>query len=219
MIIHELKAIHIHIPKTAGVSFEHAIMSEILGRDTSGDIGKMPNNLKHQFSVANKQKHKQARFYVSDKDLAKQQWDTYYKFTIVRNPWDRLVSEYCWRQDRPNKKFLPETFEKFINYCAARIKDPGTLYSRRDIYYTHGLTQESYVTNNKGKIILDEIFRFEDLPTAVETLKTKLDLTFSHLKRHNSSRRKDYHEYYNKKTKDKVANIYKKDIEMFEYDF
>ena len=218
MIVHELKAVHIHIPKTAGVSLEHAIMSEILGKDTSGHIGKMPNDLKYRFSVTGKQKHKQARFYLLDDDLTKQQWESYYKFAIVRNPWDRLVSEYCWRQDRPNKKFLPGTFDEFIDYCGARIKNKGTLYSRRDIYWTHAQTQKSYVTN-KGKIILDEIFRFEHIPETIEALKGKLNLTFSRFKKYNSSKHKDYHEYYDNNTKAKVEKLYKEDIEMFGFDF
>jgi len=214
MIIHECKAIHIHIPKTAGVALEHAIMTEILGYDTSGEIGHLSDDLKIRFDLRGKQKHKQAKYYVLDNDIAQSQWDEYYKFAIVRNPWDRVVSEFHWRHSLPSRH--PSTdFKEFINYCEFRIKDIKN--KKRDIYWAHAQTQFSYITNN-NKIIIDDIFKFEELSKATQIISDKLQLSLK-LKKHNASKHNHYREYYDQKTKLMVYNLYKEDIEAFGYEF
>ena len=214
MICHELKTIFIHIPKTAGVSVTHAIMSHITGRDTSGEIGHLSSELKEQFSVRNKQKHKQARKFVPE-DISQNLWNEYYKFTFVRNPWDRAVSEFHWRHSLEKRK--PSTdFKEFLNYCGERIQDKNN--SKRDIYWTHAQTQKSYVTNHNGKLILDDTFRFEDMDNNIKIISEKLNVPIN-LKKHNSSRHHHYRDYYDEESKEMVSKLYKEDIEMFGYEF
>lgn len=214
MIIHECKAIHIHIPKTAGVSLEHAIMSQILGYNTSGEIGHLSKELKFRFELRGAQKHKQARFYVP-RDISKKLWDKYYKFAIVRNPWDRVVSEFHWRHTLPTRR--PSTdFKEFINYCESRIKD--TRNRNQDIYWTHAQSQKSYVTDKTGNVMLDEIFRFEKLSEAVSIISSKLNIPLN-MKKYNTSKHKQYQKYYNDETKEMVNKLYREDIEMFDYKF
>ncbi len=212
MIIHDCKAVFVHIPKTAGVSITHMIMSSIIGRDTSGEIGQMSRELKLRFELRGPQKHKQGKFFVRDGDITQEQWNSYFKFALIRNPWDRAVSEFHWRHTltkrRPSKDFA-----EFLNYCERRIKGID-----QDIYSPHAQPQATFVTNNKGKLILDKLYRFEELPKAVESIGEKLMLPLK-LTKHNTSKHKHYSEYYNEQTKLKVANLYKQDIEMFGYDF
>ena len=119
MIAHELKTIFVHIPKTAGVSITHSVMSHILGYDTSGEIGHLSGNLKGQFTLGGQQKHKQGKFFVPD-DISKKLWDEYYKFAFVRNPWDRAVSEFHWRLSLKKRK--PSTdFKEFLGHCERRL--------------------------------------------------------------------------------------------------
>jgi len=214
MIIHECKAVHIHIPKTAGVALEHAIMTQILGYDTSGEIGHLSNELKYQFELRGAQKHKQARFYVPT-DISKQLWSSYYKFAIVRNPWDRVVSEFHWRHTLPTRRPSTE-FKEFIKYCEKRIQDGRNL--NRDIYWPHAQTQKSYVVDANGNEILDEIFKFENLSEAVSIISNKLNIPLT-MKRHNTSKHNHYQEYYDDETKEMVNNLYREDIEMFDYEF
>lgn len=216
MIVNECKCIFIHIPKTAGISLTHTIISHVVGYDTSGEIGHLSNDLKYKFSLRNAQKHKQAKYYVPT-DISKKQWDEYYKFAFVRNPWDRVVSEFHWRQERPSEKHKPpRNFKNFITYCKFRIESSPK--AKRDIYWTHGQTQKSYVTNNKGMIILDDIFHFEKINEAIKVLQTKLDIPLK-LKRYNTSKHHHYRDYYNDTTKKMVFDLYKEDIELFDYEF
>lgn len=212
MIVHELNTIFIHIPKTAGVSLTHAIISHIVGYDTSGEIGHLSSKLKICFDLRGKQKHKQARYYVPE-DISKKLWDKYYKFTFVRNPWDRVVSEFHWRHSL-SKRHPPKDFKKFIDYCADRLrrKQPG------EIYWPHAQTQKSFVTNKSGNIIVDDIFYFEDINNAVSKISTKIGIPLD-VKKYNTSNHKVYREYYNNETRDMVQRLYDEDIKLFGYKF
>ena len=42
VIIHERKALFVHVPKTAGVSITHAVLSSVLGIRTTGQIKRLP---------------------------------------------------------------------------------------------------------------------------------------------------------------------------------
>lgn len=214
MIIHECNAIFIHIPKTAGVSICHSIMSHLTGENTSGEIGHLSNKLKIQFNIRNPQKHKQAQYY-SPTDITQELWDSYYKFSIVRNPWDRVVSEFHWRHSLPTRHPSID-FKKFLRYCESRIND--TTNSKRDIYWTHAQTQKSYVANNNGKLILDDIFRFEELDLAMKIISKKLHIPLE-LGMYNTSNHKNYRNYYDDESKDIIENLYKEDIEIFNYEF
>lgn len=217
MIIHECKAVHIHIPKTAGVALEHAIMTQILGYDTSDQIGHLSNELKSRFELRGAQKHKQARFY-NIRDITKNNWNSYYKFAVVRNPWDRAVSEFHWRHTLTvGRTPHPSTdFKEFLNYCESRIKD--TRNRNQDVYWNHAQTQKSYVVDTNGNEILDEVFRFENLSEAVSIISNKLNIPLT-MKRYNTSKHNYYQEYYDDETKEMVNNLYREDIEMFDYEF
>jgi len=214
MIVHELKCIYIHIPKTAGVSLIHAIMSEILGYETTGQIGHLSNDLKYQFGLRGSQKHKQARNFVPV-DISKELWDSYYKFAIVRNPWDRIVSEFHWRHSLPIRQPSLD-FKEFIEYCEERMKD--TTNKANDIYWTHAQTQKSYVADSNNNILLNDIFRFETLSETVNNIGVRLGVSLN-LQKHNASNHKNYRDYYNSQTKEMVRKIYQEDIEMFDYEF
>jgi len=212
MIIPEHKIVFVHVPKCAGVSITHMVLPHLVGYDTSDEIGHLSDELKIAFSLRGKQKHKRARCYLTDGDISRKHWDEYYKFAVVRNPWDRAVSEFAWRHTLPTRR--PSTdFATFLRYCESRIKDKHS----RDIYWAHAQTQESFVTDN-GKVILDEIFRFENLARVVETLRDKMKLPFELLK-FNDTPRKNYRHFYNKNTREFVRRLYAKDIERFGYAF
>ena len=98
MISHEHKFIFVQINKTGGTSVRHALLPES-GRENV-----------HQF----------AQFY---KKHCPKVFDKYFKFAFVRNPWDRVVSQYEFR--KPPKRFpvgntSKMTFEQFVNTPVGR---------------------------------------------------------------------------------------------------
>ena len=85
MVNHKHKYIFIHIPKTGGTSIESAL------------------NIK--------QKHKDHEYYK--KEL--KQYTDFFVFTIVRNPFDRSVSDYKWATNTKYPCPAKELKEMFMN--------------------------------------------------------------------------------------------------------
>ena len=69
--------------------------------------------------------------------LPADQWESYYKFTIVRHPYDRIVSGYYWSIDYMTKHNWPryyewEDFDQYIRYQADHINYNWKYYTLND---------------------------------------------------------------------------------------
>lgn len=83
VVCHQKKCIFIHIPKCAGTSIEQFIKDH--GRNDLQFIGLYQNRSLHHLTA------------IELKIIIKEQiFHHYYKFSVVRNPYDRLLSEYYW---------------------------------------------------------------------------------------------------------------------------
>ncbi len=134
----------------------------------------------------------------------------YFKFAFVRNPWDRLVS--CWR-DKVIKKnefeFSDEEqdFESFIDYVTTNVNLE---------YGNHHLRLQSRLIDLNH---IDYLGRFETFEIDLKEVMSLLDIEATIKKKNASNRKVDYREYYTERTKNKVAELYEKDIRIFNYEF
>lgn len=144
------------------------------------------------------------------KDILKDSYKDFYKFAFVRNPWDRMVSFYryymLYDQNKLRKKPKKESFEAWL----------GRLHEYKHV----PLTQLSYITDKSGNQMIDFIGRFEnlkeDLRKISNTIEVKLPDKFYHeIPTHHSH----YIEMYNSETKKIVDELYKDDIDYFQYTF
>lgn len=127
-------------------------------------------------------------------------WNEYFKFTIERNPWDKLVSFY--NHIKPDKSF--EAWIKTIKLIPTEQPLNYPLYSIN------------------SKISLDFIGTYESLRKDLEYIFVKLSLPIKELPTEKTSYRKDkdnYRKYYNEKTKEIVEKNYNKEIKLFDYKF
>jgi hypothetical protein len=153
-------------------------------------------------------------------------WDSYFKFSFVRNPWDRLVSwwsmidnarDYVDRARPPNAFFgyvleRAATFEDFLLRCDDEIVDSD---GRKDIFRN----QIDYLTDDDGAVIVDFVARFERLQEGLDEISRRLGRASVALQRTNASRHGPYAEYYTPVTADIVARRYARDIAHFGYQF
>jgi len=145
-IFHEHKALQVHIPKTAGTTISH-----ILG--LKRELSKSPTYQKeYLFGEQGLRKHgtpyQHMTFSEICEEVKAEVLDEYFKFTFVRNPWDRLVSELFWINSQRAKIKPPLDLDQIINGAKAG--------SRRLI------PQVNYIKNKQGKCDMDYIGSFEN---------------------------------------------------------
>ena len=94
----------IHIPKTAGTSVEQFIKDN--GKNEINYLGVQNNRSMHHYTA------------LELKKLEPHIFDIYYKFSIVRNPYDRLLSEYYWTPIPHVGYKSGKTKAEFLNYVS-----------------------------------------------------------------------------------------------------
>ncbi len=134
--------------------------------------------------------------------LGEEIWNSYYKFSFERNPWDRQVSLYFYKTR--NKKKRP-SFEEFM-------KNKKRVYIwNSDIYMID------------GKVSLDFVGRYENLASDFSHVLATIGLDDSiTLPQANSSAKpkdRSYREFYTDKTRQLVADWYAPEIAYFGYKF
>lgn len=194
-----LKTVFVHIPKTGG-----STVSTILRR---------PNFLsltKHDPSPAI-DKHSPLSTHLEH--LGPEAAD-YFKFSFVRNPWDRLVSAYHYIVARRTELELVKNHDTFESFLSSFVNEPSQYL---DMLYFR--PQSSFLVDSNGEMPLDFLGRFEtfekDLRVVLRNIGSRR-LFFKHRKK---SKRRDYREYYSKESGKAVGEVYIRDIENFEYDF
>lgn len=222
MICKEYNCVFVHIPKAAGQSVEHFFLN-LLGltweqRDAfvmryNDDPALGPERLAHLT----------AEEYITCGHMSPADYAGSYKFSFVRNPWARLVSEYKFRN-----KTKQMTFKEFV---ARGMPKPG-----RSDEYRHVIPQYDFLYSRSGELLVDFVGRFETLQSDFDRICDHLGIKDTTLPHVNSSKKaanplkrlftrgstpaKDhYSAYYDSETKDRVSKFYAKDIEAFSYSF
>lgn len=164
-------------------------------------------------------------------DLAEDFRKDYFKFTFVRNPWDRAVSFYHFTKfvqgTHREEEYKNSTFEEFI-----RSPDPPAKnrFLLGDQWCSHTPTlqklfrsshplelQIDWITDENGKMLANFVGKIENAQHDFDIICDTLELNRFKLKVENPSKRGHYTEYYNRETRDLVARRYARDIEAFKY--
>jgi len=225
MISDKFNCIFVHIPKTAGQSIENFFLS-LHGLSWEE---RAPLLLRYNLDPEQGPQalaHLTAMEYVEFNHISSETFNKYFKFAFVRNPWDRLVSEYNYRNY--NKKY---TFKEFVN---SGFPDKDNFSDA----YRHIIPQYDLLYSLNGELLVDFVGKFEDLQNDFNIVCLKLGISTSllpHINSFNKERnlknrlrsflfktkkiKKHYTEYYDDELKNKVGKIYSKDISAFNYTF
>ncbi len=186
MISYRHKFVFIHIPKTGGTS-----IAKIL-------FGYCDHIIKHQFA--------------QDIITESGQYNDYFKFAIVRNPWAREVSRYHYQRKTPSHEFYKEANKlSFKKWLKKRHKDKTFM----DFY---GAPMLDWISDDPGNIIIDFIARLETINKDWPMICSKLKID-SQLPVLNISEHKHYTVYYDDETREMIARAYEKDIKYFGYKY
>jgi hypothetical protein len=197
MILNKHKTVFVHIPKTAGSSIERSLKPyQDIKHVALRRVNKTLNSLgstKRLFNI-NEMTHASASDYV--KELGAN-YERYFTFAVVRNPFDRMVSSFEFSKLRGMHDC------SFNEYVLGSSSDDV-----RD--------QSSYVTDDHGNVIVSFIGRFERLNQdyAQVAKRIQLPLRLPHL---NRTVRRRYSEYYDDSTEAAVRERFARDFMMFNY--
>lgn len=145
----------------------------------------------------------QVRPYIGDEAFS-----AFFKFAFVRNPFDRFVS-YCAFMSRRGHEFATDP-RGVMKHILFRLKPEQHILFR---------PQHTFVVDASGRPLADFIGRVEDMQASYETICGKIGIPSRQLDRVNSSGRNTYQDYYDAQLIDGVSSYYRKDLEMFGYDF
>jgi Sulfotransferase family len=206
MLSRRFKTIFVHIPKTAGQSIEHVFLEKhgltwatrapLLLR-ANDDPAKGPARLAHLY----------AREYVECGHVSADDFASFFKFAVVRNPYTWIVSQYRFRQQE--RRAIPMSFHEFVEQEAEAGNYQGT---------GHNLApQATFVSDERGKIIVNEIIRFEDLPASFDPMAQRIfgdRVTLPHV---NRSKEPDKPAELDAGLRRIVETRYACDFDLFEY--
>src|SRR5690606_1348792 len=214
MISHKHKTIFIHIPKCAGSSIETAF-----GIDVNNNI----IDREHLFGWDDENKlylqHATPQELIDNKFISKEQWTDYYKFIVIRNTWDKAMSDFFWFKE--TKKFLG-SFDDYINKKHDFLK---FLQKGKESYRGDHLTpQKEYMFLDGKPILYNKIIYFDksNLDDKLEELTKDIDLprNFFKIKVQVGKKFKNhYSKFYTNKNKELVYMNFQDDIEFFNFKF
>ena len=237
MISHHHACVFVHVPKVAGQSIEHVFLGQLgLSWEARAPLLLRSNDRPELGPPA--LAHLLAREYVPMRYMTQAQFDSYYKFAFVRNPWHRMVSFY-----------------RYLDY--ATVMDFRSFMDRvfptelhRDMFW-FTRPQADFLLDDSGALAVDFVGCFEHLKRDWAQVCAALELGDTPLphvnksaaerpslldwKRHlkalrDTKRRlavrsgpiqhhKRYEDYYDDRTRRQVAQLYRSDIELFGYRF
>lgn len=138
------------------------------------------------------------------------EFEGFFKFAFVRNPWSRVVSCYCNKILTKCHPAFAECFDKDFDYFVDYI-------DRSDI--TVGDPHIKLQVKLFPIKELDFIGRLETFSEDLKYVLTMLNIGDVPEEHKNASQHEHYSRYYNEKTKNIIAKKYKADIKAFGYKF
>jgi len=207
MIYKEKKFIFIHIHKTGGKSINNALHSfqdnvpfkyKLWNKIYSKPLNKKP--IYPDYLMLDT--HTNA---IEYKEFLGDDYDKFFKFTFVRNPFDWQVSMYFFMKEQKNH-FQHDIINKlnFDEYIDWRVNEDFQL-------------QKSFVVNENNELIVDYIGKLENIQKDFNYIQDRLNIQ-TNLPHVNKSKHKPYYEYFNKKTSNIIIEAFEEDFDFFGYE-
>lgn len=227
----EHKFVYFSVPKVACSSIKVALLP-LFDLDTTGyrgARGKSGNNIMmHQL-------FRDSGYQINKRQLLEKlkagEYQNYFKFAFVRNPWDRILS--CWRhklseKDSPGMEYptsLAESvypgmpFSEFVEVVASTPDSKANPHFQSQSSMIYG-----DLDGGREKALLsDFVGHFENLQEDFEYITKKIgaqqELSLGHLMRRSTEESRPYNDFYDENLHQLVHERYRDDISKFGYSF
>lgn len=206
MICPKRKFIFIHIQKTAGRSVRYALRPHCYtkGQELTRFFDPLRVRLGMQPSEFPKSRYSKLRGHPTAEEYVNVMGDSFYdyfRFTFVRNPFDRLISFYNWLR-RDGAIDAREGFADFVRrICQGELLLP----------------QSDHIFDKSGQSLVNFIGYVERIEADFQTITSRLnlDLKLPHV---NKSARK-YCQYFDERSLEIAQTYYRADLVKFNYGY
>ena len=195
------KIIFIHIPKNAGESIEKSL--NIYNGNKVENIFGISDSIVLQHLTA---------IQLKNSYFDNSEWNEYFKFAVIRNPWSKAVSEYNWYL-----RYGPKIqFFEWVNTLKNRININNAININE---VGHNIEQYKYIYDENNQLLIDKIIYFENLNKEFNDLclNKKWSFKLSNTSDTKSFLNINFQKYYDINSLKIVSDIYQKDINYFNY--
>ena len=208
------KMIFVHIPKTGGTSLTLAYEARAKKNDILvGDTPKAQRRRKRQQALQTAGRlWKHSTLADIDGLIPATEMDDVFVFTMVRNPWARVLSYHAWLRQ--------QTFDHPAVHLAKATGFPAFLADRATQTALEAHHYASYVTLPNGRERCDAFVRLEHLEEDLAPVEERLGFRLHPLPHFNQSgAARDYRGAYSEADAALVERLLEKDITRFGYRF
>ena len=210
LISENKKFIFFHLYKCGGNSFRKVITNLNVQTYEWGGVHGLPLEVKEHF----------------DKNKNNENFNDYYKFTFIRNPFDFLVSTYFYAKSYPNHFMHNDiiqqnmTMEEFVPYYM-NVRTQHQNPSIRPFGSNKVVTFQDWLLDKDGNEIMDYVGKLETMDEDMKVIFERLNLPLSKAPtiNVNPNRDKDYRKYYTEKSKAMVEGAFHWSLKKFNYTF
>lgn len=142
--------------------------------------------------------------------LGAELWDGLYTFSIIRNPFERVLSLYQFL--RANGKLAGLSFTDYVRQ----------LSSSEDFdYHGHYLSNFGYLTDVGGRLLVREVFRYENRAADIAVIaeRTRCPELLQRTRRVYETGADEYRHRYDAETRHRVEQLFADDLREFGYSF
>lgn len=243
IISHRHRFIFLKPLKVAGTSIEVALAPHCGEDDILTPIGDFDSRWDEDRYQVLGRKHPGYRRHGSlalvRRNIGEAVWSDYFKFAVVRNPWDLVVSQYhwatrsgvltgsvlgglrlVWRKPWRVRRNLQNLGSRVAMRLLSLERLPFSFFASWMLgYYPHN---DRFYFDASGRVGLDFVIRYEHLEADFHAVCARLGLPavpLPALKTRTRPKKEHYSSYYDERTRDHVRRRYARQIEHFGYGF
>jgi hypothetical protein len=196
----EHKFLFFHIPKTAGLSI-HSVLSHNISDSLMLEL---TSKLQEQKIIPYTES---MPLHINSATLKKTNFDfsEYFTFMVVRNPYERILSQVQQINKSPDLKI---SVEKLLDKYEGKINFPTDDYFyNKQTFWTENPIDKNF-----------KIYKYENLKNDWEEICQKCNVKFKPLINHNLSRIRSQKRLINNRDQVRIYEIFKEEFELYGYE-
>lgn len=198
----------VDIPRTGSTSIK-----TVLGRELGPGYGKSFDRELGRKQATHFLDHTAARKVVAS--IGEKAWDSLYTFSFVRNPWERFHSVFKYRIAR-QELTADTSFKEYVRgLTTPRHRQKTSPY----YHHSYHMSMCDYLMDAQNRILVKDVFKYEEREQALETLREKTGINFSTEWRESTKDFSDHLEHYDDESAAIIGLYFADDIQQFNYSF